>query len=531
MKKVRRSKKLTRALLLSAFIAIPLCACNELQAQSASNSGQSSSTPSSSGNSSSADTSSEQANPQLTTNAPSQTFDLRSLIQNEQDPYSGSTIEGQATDTVLQLSLDDAIARGIRTNYALTQARAQQRSSEARTLEFLDPLLPTIKATASTGVYQFNLAAQGFTPSILPELAPLLGGASLGGVNLITRVDVTRAAATYDETLFSLENWTRYRASKYQARAAFYNTQSSRGLVVLNVGNAYLQSLAYSSQMDNQTAVLRADEVLLKQVVAEHEAGVVARIDELRARVQYQQQQQMVIATQNQYDKSLIALKRRIGIPIDQKILLTDAAPYSDLDTMSPDQARAEAYQSRQDYQSIQQQIEAATLTRKAAKYERMPAVDFDGNFGVTGETHGLYRGTFIAQGTLSIPIFKEARFRGDLQVADASLRDLNLRFNNLKQQIDQQLRDSLLDVQTALELVRVARSNVELATRELEQSNDQFSAGTSDNLPVVQAEATLATAQTQLVDSTLRFNEAKLSLARNLGIVDTQYKTFLHGK
>ncbi len=519
-----------KSLLPAALFA----ATSFVHAQSSQDAGMSqqssTSTTPATGSATSASTTSQQSNPQLSTSPPSQ-IDLQSVIQNEEDPYAGSVTDGHATDQVLPLSLDDAIARGISTNYALTQMRARQRAAEAQTLKSLDPLLPTIKATGSTGVYQFNLASLGFTPALLPQLATLLPGVTLTPADLIARVDVTQAEATYDETLFSLENWTRYKASKSTAKAAYYNTQSSRGLVVLNVGNAYLQSLAYASEIDDQTAVLRADEVLLKQVVAEHEAGTVARIDELRARVQYQQQQQMVIAAQNQYDKSLIALKRRIGIPIDQKIQLTDAAPYSDLDTLSPDEARAEAYRSRQDYQSMQQQIEAATLTRKAVKYERFPTIDFSGNYGVTGETHSLYHGTFIAQGTLSIPIFKEAKFRGDAEVADTNLRELNLRFNNLKQQIDQQLRDSLLDVRTAVELVKVARSNVELATKELEQSNDQFVAGTSDNLPVVQAQATLAAANTQLVDSTLRFNEAKLSLARNLGIVDTQYKTFLRGK
>ncbi len=456
--------------------------------------------------------------------------DLQAAANAEQDPYAGSIVDGKATDEVLQLSLDDAVARGIKTNYALTQARIQQRQAEAQTLESLDPLLPAIKANATTGVYQFNLVQFGFTPAVLPQFASLIpaGGA---GFNSIVRVDVTQAQATYNETLFDLGAYTKYKAAKVLAKAAYYNTQSSRGLVVLNVGNAYLQCLAYASQIDNQTALLKADQVLLNQAVAEHEAGVVARIDELRARVQYQAQQQLVIAAQNQYDKSLIALKRRIGLPIDQKIQLTDTAPFADLEAITPEAAKRQAYQSRQDYQGLQQQIQAATLNSKAARYERLPTIDFNGNYGVTGLTHGLYHGTFIAMGTLSIPIFKEAQFRGDARVADASLHQLGFQFDNLKEQIDQQLRDSLLDVQTATELVRVARSNVDLTTKEVEQANDRFVAGVSDNLPVVQAESTLASAQTQLVNSTLQFNEAKLGLARNLGIIDTNYKAYLQGK
>ena len=82
--------------------------------------------------------------------------------------------------------------------------------------------------------------------------------------------------------------------------------------------------------------------------------------------------------------------------------------------------------------------------------------------------------------------------------------------------------------MQTATELVRVARSNVELAQKELEQTTDRFRAGVDDNLPVVQSQATLADAETNLVATVSQHNQAKLGLARNLGIVDTQYATYL---
>lgn len=75
---------------------------------------------------------------------------------------------------------------------------------------------------------------------------------------------------------------------------------------------------------------------------------------------------------------------------------------------------------------------------------------------------------------------------------------------------------------------MRVSRSNVELATKTLEQVTDRFQAGIDDNLPVVTAQSTLANAQNRLVASLYRFNQAKLGLARNLGVIDTQYKAYL---
>jgi outer membrane protein TolC len=48
------------------------------------------------------------------------------------------------------------------------------------------------------------------------------------------------------------------------------------------------------------------------------------------------------------------------------------------------------------------------------------------------------------------------------------------------------------------------------------------------DDLPVVDAEASLADAQAQWVRSLYQYNVAKLQLARNTGVVETRYRSYL---
>jgi outer membrane protein TolC len=419
---------------------------------------------------------------------------------------------------------------GIEHNLALIEARQQEQSVKAQSLESLQPLLPTVTAQGDLGAHQINLAALGFSSSLIGKFAPLFPDFNFSSFSTVVKVNVLDGMVNYSQTLFSLPIFDRYLASKQSVVAAFYNKQSSRGLVVLTVGDAYLQAVALGAQVDNARALLAADQVLLNQAVAEHQAGTAANLDELRARVQFQTQQQAVISAEVNFQKAKIALNREIGLPAQQEIQLTDTQPYADLATMSIDQAKEMAYRSRQDYQSLQAQVRAAQLQRKAAKWERLPTLDFQGNYGVTGVTGGLYHGTFVAAGSLNLPLFQEAKFRGDSGVAAANLKNLTQQLDALREQINRQLRDSILDVQSATELVRVAQSNVELARKELEQTTDRFQAGVDDNLPVVQAQATLANAETNLVNTTSQHNQAKLGLARNLGIVDTQYATFLHG-
>jgi outer membrane protein TolC len=447
------------------------------------------------------------------------------------NPYAGSVQAVPYSPQPKALSLDDAIHMGIENNLALTLSRDQENLADAQKLELFNVLLPNLSLHGETGVHEYNLEAQGFHPSTVGLFAPLLPpGTSLSAFHLITKVDTTIGQVNFSQALFNWAGYDVWRAAQAAQKAAFYNAQSSRGLVVLNVGNSYLQALAAKATADYAQALLKTDETVLNQAHQEHLAGTVANLDELRARVTYQTQQQSVIQAQDNFEKAKITLNREIGLPPEQAIMLTDTAPYAELEPMSLDAARTEAYASRQDYQMLKQELIAAGREKKATTHERFPTLTFGGNWGVTGVSGGVYHETFAAVGTLSVPIFREAQFRGDHDVAEAQLDEIRTRLGDLTQKIDQQLRDSMLDLQTAEETVKVAKSNVDLATTALDQTEQRFTAGVTDSLPVAEAQSTLAGAQSQYVNSVYALNEARLGLARNLGIIDTQYKAYLQG-
>jgi outer membrane protein TolC len=104
----------------------------------------------------------------------------------------------------------------------------------------------------------------------------------------------------------------------------------------------------------------------------------------------------------------------------------------------------------------------------------------------------------------------------------------LRQQIESLRVSIEAEIRSSMLDVESSNELVKVAGSNVDLATQALQDATDRFTAGVDDNLPVVQAQATLAAAQSRLIATEFQFNQDKLALARNTGVVETQYKQYL---
>jgi len=462
----------------------------------------------------------------LASMASAQTADLPSSpapnYSSKTNPYFGSVTTQPATDEVLNLSLDDAVRRGLETNLGLKQAEESEKSLHGQKDVAFQYFLPSITVTGGHGYHEYNLAAYGFGHGLV------IPGGPPEGFPLITKANVTLGQVNYEQTLFSGTYINGYKAVKAAEQSAFFAKQSARGEVVQQVATAYLGVIAAQSEVENAKALMDADKVLFDQARAQHEAGTMANLDELRARVQYQQQQQIVVANENKREKAEILLKREIGIAPGQKINLTDPAPYNELAARTPDELKAEAYANRQDYQNLQAQERETRMVLGARKAERYPTLSFKGNYGVTGVTGVGYHGTFSAIGTLTVPIFKEGTLRGDTEVAKAQLDGVTVQLGDMRGRIDQQVRSALLDVQAAQKLVEVSRSNVDLASRALSDQTDRFNAGIDDTLPLVRAQSTLQSAQSNLVESLYQFNLAKLGLARSAGVIELQYRTYL---
>src|SRR5213075_2423029 len=104
---------------------------------------------------------------------------------------------------------------------------------------------------------------------------------------------------------------------------------------------------------------------------------------------------------------------------------------------------------------------------------------------------------------------------------AEAALRQSKARLEDLRGQIDNDVRTALLDLNAAANQVEVARSSIDLAEQTLTQAQDRFAAGVSDNLEVVQAQESVASAHESYISSLSAQNLAKVELAPALGNAD----------
>jgi len=205
-----------------------------------------------------------------------------------ESPYLGSVPTGAPTGTVLQLSLSDALDRGLKHNLGLIESDVATRTTRAERLRSLNELLPNVNASISQTVEQVNLRALGLK-------IPIAGFPTIVGP-----FGIQDARGNVTQTLFDWSSVEKLRASNERLKASQNTYKSSRGLVVLAVANAYLQVIADSSTIESQQAQRSTSQALYQRARDQRTAGVAARIDELRAQVELQTQQQRLIAAQQQ---------------------------------------------------------------------------------------------------------------------------------------------------------------------------------------------------------------------------------------
>ena len=113
---------------------------------------------------------------------------------------------------------------------------------------------------------------------------------------------------------------------------------------------------------------------------------------------------------------------------------------------------------------------------------------------------------------------------------ADALLKQRQSQLSDLQSRIEFEVRTAFLDLNSSQEQVQVAKSAQDLAHEQLAQASDRFTAGVVNSLEVVQAQEAVATAEENYISSLYRYNVAKASLARALGLAEEAFKQMTGG-
>jgi outer membrane protein TolC len=413
-------------------------------------------------------------------NAPAQTLP----VGNGTNSFAGS-VPTKVIPGTLPLSLQDAIDRGLKQNLGLLLSRADTRAARGQRWEELSVLLPHVSAGPYVAASKINIEEAG-----------------LGGVTNQFHISPSvgpfsyfDARAAVSQTLFNWKSFNAARAASESVKSADYTLLDAHDLVVLAVGYVYFQAVADEARIATDEAQVQAAQTVFDQATDQ------------------------------------VTVARVIGLAPSQEFELTDKSLYQPMENVTLEEALKRAYASRSDYRAATSDVRAAELSRRAAAAGYLPSLSFDADYGNGGSHPSDSTRVYDVRGTLSIPIFTGNSVHGDIQQADARLERSRERLDNLRAQIEVDVRTALLNLQSSAEQVKVARSNIDLADQTLAQSRDRFTAGVTDTVEVVQSQEAVASAHEQYISSLYNYDFAKISLIRALGAGAQGVKEYFPGK
>jgi outer membrane protein TolC len=443
------------------------------------------------------------------------------VIQRNTDPYAGSLPQGKPTGEVLRISIQDAIQRGLKYNLGTYLSGKNTDLARAERRRTLSDILPNVSGSLSEEEQKINLAALGFNASAFGGALPIPSSVGPFGVS-DARARVTWSAVD----LHSIDS---VRSQSKNVSAAKLSFTDARETVVLAAGANYLLTVAAESRLTAANAQLKTAQALLQLAIDQENAGLAANIDTLRAQVEVQSRSENQIQSENALEKQRVALARTIGLPVGQKFVLVNRVPYHEIPEIDLDRAVELALRTRPDYLAAVEQLKASELSLGSAKKEYLPSLLFAGDYGVVGLHPSTVSPSWTATGTLRIPIFQGGKVQADVAAADAQLAQTRARVADLKGRVEQDVVNAILDLRAAARQVEAARIGLDYANRALEQAQDRFAAGITNNIEVIQAQDALASANDQYISALYAHNIAKVLLARAIGNAEQAVTTYLN--
>jgi outer membrane protein TolC len=422
----------------------------------------------------------------------------------------------QTEPKTYRITLRDAIQRGLQANLRVLVAGTRIEETQGSEVRRFASLLPRVRGESFASLQNRNLRAFGISAPGIPDV-----------IGPFSNFDFRVYA---DQPVLDLQSYRNWKASRRLEDASRKDYQDARDFIVRQVGGLYLNAQSAAAQAEAAQARVTTADALYKLARDRHDAGVATGVDVLRAQVQLANERQRLLEAQNSAKLTLMALARNIGMSPGTPLELGEVLTFAPLEQPEVSRLLQSALQQRPDYLSLANQRLALAQQAEANRARYLPKFSVGGNYGGLGRSVGDIKGTGALQGTLSITLFDRDRKGEELELA-ARLKRIDEQMNDLRLGIEQEVREALLNLDSAAEEVKVAEKGRELAQQELDLARDRFQAGVTSNIEVTTAQDSLARAQENYIVAVSRHVDAKLSLARAAGGTEQNYGQYVGEK
>jgi outer membrane protein TolC len=423
----------------------------------------------------------------------------------------GMFLTHPATASDLNLSLKEAIQVALSQEGSAEVQVAQEsiREVEALSDQSRAELLPHLGASVGYQNQTRNLEAMGLQPTSMFRPPTLVGP--------FTTFD---ARANLTQTIFNLGSIRRFQASKVGVQVAQTEKENIEERIAAQVARSYLEALRNRARLDASRANLELATALATLAENQKEAGIGTSIEVTRAQVQVSNEQQRVLAAEQQYRQSLLRLLKLIGIQMDVNLTLTENLTNTPVQVANMSDALAIALRSRSDLLARQKKEEQADLDYRAARSDRIPSLSGFAGYGTIGSDIDRAIPTWNLGVSLELPVFDGGRVDARRAQSLSRLRRERIEGQDLRRQIELEVRLAFAGLNLAREQITVAEEGLQLAQQELEQARRRYQAGITSSLEVTDAQTRLERARENQITALFNYNLERINLGEAMGTI-----------
>jgi len=418
----------------------------------------------------------------------------------------GSSLAQAQQPAPMRLTLQDAITKALQSNLnVLVGATRVDEAEGTRMRSQAAALLPRVSVQSYANVQNRDLRAFGL---------------SLPGVPIPS---VVGPFSNYDfrvyaqQNIVDIQSYRNMKASDRAVEAGKMDLEDARDLIVRVIAGLYLNTQSAAARAAAAQSRVADSTTLCRLAKDKHDTGTATGVDVLRAEVQLANDKQSLLIAQNQHKQSLLSLARNLGMEPGTPFELAEPLAYRPVTQADSDTFMPAALANRADYLSLAAQRQQLLEQQRANRARSYPKLSINGNFGGIGRSIGGVQATGLIQGQIDFTVFDRDR-EGEAEQLSSRIRRIDDQIADLRRAIDEDIREALLNLDSAAQQVAVAEQGQNLARRELELAQDRFQSGATNNVEVVTAQDELARAEDNFILAVSSHVDAKFALARAQG-------------
>ncbi len=316
------------------------------------------------------------------------------------------------------------------------------------------------------------------------------------------------ASLSASQLIFSGAYFVGLQASKTYVELAEKVTDTARIAVGQAVAKAYYGVIINEKQRDLLEANVERLEKTYAEIKALNAEGFVEKLDVDRMTVSLNNLKVQLNNVNQFIGLNYYLLKFQMGMPYEQKLVLTDtiAAPTR----KTPIAPGAANYNNRPEWALIQKQHELLALDVKRNKFEALPTLAAFGSLGTNAQraeftffdTKQPWFATSVVGLNFNVPIFDGFQRHQRTVQAQITLQQVDNTTKEIANALDLQINSARISFNAALESERTSKESLTLAEEIVRTAQIKYDEGVGSNLEVTTAETELKTAQTNYYQS-----------------------------